>query len=313
MKRVTAMILAISMMVVFGLSSSAQTDTKYRDFNSFTTISVSGGFEVSLRVGYGYNVSWTYDTALADYIEIYVKNRVLNIEYNQKGMPNSLKKVYKGKNGRVPVLRAVVTVPQFSSIVLSDDAVLEGGGVAFESENFSLEASGSSKVTGLVFNADNATITLSKNANVAMNLNANKIGIKTSGNAILELVQDSDNLNIEATGSSSVSSKGNSMDINVIAQNSSKVLLDGSAKDIVVNGQNSAEINAINMFVNDAELTVNSAMVTVNAAENLSVDLKSGAKVYYNEDPIFKIVDISSSTLSKYSGEVPKRRGIKIF
>ena len=312
MKRATALILAISMAFFFAMKSSAQTETKYQDFNSFSTISVSGAFEVSLRQGFGYNVSWTFDTALADYVEIYVKNKVLNIEYNQKGMPNSLKKVYRGKKGRVPVLKAVVTLPEFSSIVLSD-AILEGGGVVFEADNFSLEASGSAKVTGLVFNADKGTITLSKNANVILNLNANNIDIKTSGNAILALTQDSDNLNIESSGSSSVSAKGNSMDIGVTAQNSSKVLLDGSAKDLVVSGQNSAEVNAVNMFVNDAELTVNSAMVSVNAAENLSVDLKNGAKVYYQEDPVFKIVDISSSTLSRYTGEVSKRRGIKIF
>ena len=46
------------------------------------------------------------------------------------------------------------------------------------------------------------------------------------------------------------------MDITVNAQNSSKVLLDGQAKDIVVNAQNSSEVDAVNMFVNDAELSV---------------------------------------------------------
>ena len=313
MNRAVSTILALSLAIAAALPSSAQTDTKYQDFNSFSTIKVSGGFEVSVRQGYGYNVSWTFDTALADYVEVYVKNKVLTIEFNQKGMPSALKKVYRGKNGRTAMLKAVVTAPEFSALELSDNAVLEAGTVAFESDNLSVSATGDAKITSLVFNADKAKISLSKSAIVSMDLNANEIEVVTSDKSILSMKQDSDKLNLSSSGSSSISSKGNSMDITVNAQNSSKVLLDGQAKDIVVNAQNSSEVDAVNMFVNDAELSVNSAMVLVNAAENLSVDLKGGAKVYFQEDPLIKLVDISSSSLSRYTGEVTRKRPLRIF
>ncbi|MBR6417019.1 MAG: DUF2807 domain-containing protein [Bacteroidales bacterium] len=314
-KLITSLFTALAFFLAVGLSSNAQTESKFQEFNSFSGINIVGPFEVSIRQGYNYSVDWTVDTALKDYVEVYSKNRILNLEYNQKGIPSSLKKVYRGKNGRVAVMKVVITLPEFSELRLSDNASVDAGtgGAVFESDNLLIDATGNSKITSLSFNADKASITVSKNANVTINLNANEIDVTSSGNGIALLQQDSDKINVNASGSSSVTAKGNTMDINLTTANSSKVAMDGTAKDIVVNAQGSSEVDALNMFVNDAELTVNSATVTVNAAENLSVDLKSGARVYFQEDPVIKLVDIQSSTLSRYTGEAPKRKGIRIF
>ena len=313
MKRIISAVIVMAATLAVSFSAMAQTKTKFQDFNSFSGIYVNGPFEVSVRQGYNYNVSWTVDEALMDYVEIYSRNHALNIEYNQKGIPSDLKKVYKGRNGRVAVLKVTVTLPEFSELNLTDSPVVDFGGVVFESGSLNIDATGNAKITGLSFNADKATIKLSKKANLTMDLNANEIDLTTSDNAIAIITQDSDKMTLTSSGSSSISAKGKSMDVSANAQNSSKILLDGSAKDMVANAQNSSEVDASAMLLNDAELTVNSATVIVNAAENLSVDLKGGAKVYFIEEPAIKVVNIQASTLTRYTGEVTRRKTLGIF
>ena len=74
------------------------------EVGEFTAISVSDNLQVVLQEG-ACAVKLVSDEALLPYIQVSVRDSILYIEYDEKAVPRDVKKVYRGKNAPVPVMR----------------------------------------------------------------------------------------------------------------------------------------------------------------------------------------------------------------
>lgn len=298
MKKMFAALAAVSLC----LAAGAQTTTKTNDFVSFDRIEVASDFEVTFNVSDTYKVNWTYDTILADLVSVFVTGKTLYIDFNKKGMSSELKKTYKGRNAPKMVLKVAVYAPYFSELTLSDNASFEGLGNRFETESFSVSATGKSKVANLIVAARKASVEAVKEGQVNLTLEAPEVSVKTDNKAVVDLVQSSESLSVNAAGSSSVTLTGNTTDLLTASQNSAKVLMTGTAETLRHDGRGSSEVDLIGVPLKTADVVMSNGKLYVNATDELKVDLKSGANVSFSGDPKIGVVNISSSSLMHYTG-----------
>ncbi|MBR1872134.1 MAG: DUF2807 domain-containing protein [Bacteroidales bacterium] len=298
MKKVLIAIFGILAMAV---AANAQTITKSQEYSAFNTIEIGDSFNVTFRPSAtgAYSAEWTVDSMIEDFIEIYVKNKTLYVNLNEKDMNKNkeIKAYYKGKNAPKPVLNVVIKVPTFQKMVLSENAVVDAMGTNFENNDFTLEVAGSAKVNNLTVNAQKGKIVLEKNANVNMNINANDLEVEMENNAVLNLNQETKNLSIKAEDSANITLIGGSNVVTVNLKNAPKLNLSGSATTIDMTCQDRAETDASRFPVKDVTLKMKgNSKFTANVSANLSLEM-DGATFTFSGNPAIKIVSLNKATV----------------
>ncbi len=282
---------------------SAQTTQKHLNSASgFDSVVASGDFDLTFRYNEKCSVDWTVDEALADYVEVYVRGSSLNFAYNSKNLPKEIKNLYKGKNARKAVFRAIIYGPSLSSITLTDNTSLDASGATITTESFGLDLSANAKVNNLSVSAQRATVTMSKNSTAVLDFGADEISLNLKEKAVVNLKHDSDRMDIIADGNSSVKAQGDTKDAVVTLTKNAKATILGNAETLTTNTSNNSEFDGVAFRVNSASVVANNSDVYVNAADSLALDIKSGAKIYFMENPSVKIVGVTSSTILPFSG-----------
>ncbi|MCQ2146634.1 MAG: DUF2807 domain-containing protein [Bacteroidales bacterium] len=300
-KRTLTSICMIAATLFFSNAASAQTKEIEHEFSAFNAIEVSNAFEVTLVSGESHSAVLTVDGALAELAKAYVKGKTLYIDLDEKNMSKETKALYKGKNAPVPVLKAVIRVPQISSITIAEDVVL-GSAEPINAEKFTLSTSGSAQVKALSVNADKVTISSDKKSSINMTVSSNDIDVNTSGSSSFKLSYDCKDLKMSTSGSSEVSVSGSSKNVSLSTAGSSKLTLAGQADNLDVKGAGSSNINAINLPVKDCSVVLSgSCTVTENASNNLKMELSGNSTLIFNGDPKIDIVNIKSSTVQHYN------------
>jgi hypothetical protein len=297
--------------------AGAQTRERVHEVSAFSAIDVKDNFEVTVAKG-GYGVKLTVDNALSDYVKAYVKGYTLYIFCDEKAIPKEVKKMYKGRNAPVPVLRALVYVPELASVTLDGESTLSGADT-FSAERFEMTLAGKSNVKNLTVTANSAKVQLKKNAQAVLTLETNgEIDATTEGSSSLRLSCKSRDLSLTASGSSqlnvsgdvltslSVNTEGssqtsvgvNTAKVYVSSTGSSKVGISGTANTLTVKTARSANVDAMGLPVLDVEAEMNDGTATVSAEKSLQLDLAGGSALYYNGTPEFKIVKIMKSTVA---------------
>ena len=307
--------------IAFGLAAqgvSAQTKEDIHELSSFNSIDIQDDFEVTVTKG-NYSVKVTVDALLSDYVKSYVKGHTLYLFLDEKAVPKDVKKLYKGRNGMTPIMRATVYTPDLESVVMSDQAALTVPD-EYPSGSFMLSMTDKSVVRALSVNCTTANVSMKKNAQANLTLTAvTDVVVSTENSAKLQLSGSCKDLSLSASGSSeqNVTSDAGTLTVNtdgssssVISSNSgrvyvscagsSKLQLNGTASTLTAKGARSCNIDALNMPVEEAEVTMNSGSITLTPSKLLTVDLSSGSSVYYNGSPEFKISQILKSTLAPY-------------
>lgn len=298
-KRILVVLIGIC---AYAIAAQAQTITKSQEYSAFSTIEVGDTFNVSFKPSEtgNYMAEWTVDTALENYVVVYVKNKTLYVDLDEREMNKNkeVRALYKGRNAPKPVLNVTIKVPTFQSLKLSENAVVDAMGTNFENNDFSLEVSGNAKVNNLTVNAKDAKVKVSKNGAVTMNLNANDLEISLENSANLNLNQDSRNLKIKAEDSATLTLTGGSNAVVMETKNSAKLNLSGSASSIDLTSQDRSEVDATRFPVKDVTLKMKNSskfMASVNA--NLSLDM-DGATFEFSGNPDIKIVNLNKATVS---------------
>ena len=298
---------------------SAQTRKRVHEVSAFNAIDVKNNFEVTVAKG-GYGVKLTVDNALSDFAKVYVKGNTLYIYCDEKAIPKEVKKMYKGKNAPVPVLRAVVYAPELSGITMDDESTLTGAD-DFNAERFEMSLAGKANVKTLTVHANSARIQMKKNSQAVLSLETSgEIDVTTENAANLRLASNSRDLTLNAAGSSqqsiscdvltalTVNAEGssqtsvgvNTAKVYVAAAGSSKVAVSGTANALTVKTARSASVDALGLPVQEAEVEMNNGTVTLSPEKSLSLDLSNGGTVNYNGTPEIKVVKIVKSTLLPY-------------
>lgn len=296
-------------MMAFGFSAFAQTESQHLEFEAFDTIVIDDEFAVNLRPSSHYMVDYTVDAALENnrLVEVYNRGKTLYITLNRKGMSSELKKAYRGRGAGKAVLRATVSMPSLSAIQVQGKALLEAGGVNFESDRFSVTVSDNAKVNGLSIKADRIEVDLSKNAEATMALDADNAVIRTSGNSNLTASQLSNKLEISASGSTKTNLSGDAVFTSVYAKGNPDVVLSGKGDILKVDAGGTSELDAVNYAVREATMDVTgSSKSYVSPSEKLSLTMKGGYVVFAGE-PLINILSIKSASVTRLADERPRR------
>lgn len=278
--------------------AQAQTAQKQQTFDSFTGISVSGDFQVTLTPGAEYATTLTVDEAVMPYVQCIVTGQTLSVSVGK--LPKEVKKLFKGKNKPTYIL--VVTAPQLGNITLKDNATL------MTTSNFTagalrLDLSGKSQVRHLnVEDAASADIIMTKNAIADLTLDADEVSADLSGSAQLRLNYNVETLKVQAKNSALLSGNGEAGQTAIVAEGSAKISLSGLSEELLdVKGGGSANIDCIKLETKKAEVVLTGATLVEAASAELSVDLSGKSTLVFDGDPLVKIVSIKNSTMTRYS------------
>lgn len=284
------------------MTLQAQTITKSQEYSAFNTIEVGDSFNVSFKPSESgnYMAEWTIDTVLENYVAVYVKNKTLYVDLDERAMnkDKEVKALYKGRNAAKPVLNVIIKVPAFQTLKITDDAVVDAMGTNFENNDFNLEATGNAKVNNLTVNAKKGSIKMQKSAVVTMNLTANDLEIELKNNAALNLNQDSKNLKIQAEQNAVLTLTGGSNAVEIECKNASKTNLSGSATSINLIAKDRAEVDATRFPVKDLAVNMkNNSKFNGNVSSNLSLEM-DGASLTFSGNPDIKIISLSKATVA---------------
>lgn len=313
------LLVSAALLTGFSLFAGAQTRERVHEVSAFTSIDVRSAFEVTVAKG-AYGVKLTVDTVLSDYVNVYVKGNTLYVSYDEKAVPKEVKKMYRGRNAPKAVLRAIIYTPVLEGIYMDDEASLTGADT-FEGANFTMELAGKANVKALSLHTSSAKFLLKKNADAVVSIDCeSEINVTTENGSHLRLESRSRELNLSSSGSSQINSSSdvvssfmvntdgtsqisagvNAAKVYVSSTGSSKVTVTGTASGLIVKGARSCNIDTMGLPVADAEAEMNSGTLLVSPEHSLTVDLTSGASVYYNGTPEFRISRILKSTLAPY-------------
>lgn len=299
MKSARFFITAVACLMAGALTASAQTDQKKQTFESFTSISITGDFDVTLTPDKEYTVTVTTDEALLPYVQVSVISRGLDISLAK--LPKELRKKFKGKNA--PSYKVAITAPEISSISLDDNVVLTAA-AEIPARSLSVNLSGKSQIKKLECDVDGkASVVLGKNAAADVTLSADQLSVTASGSSSIRVTYDvAGFVALSAKNSALISTSGDSESVNITAEGSAKLSLSGTATDLLdVTGGGSASIDALHLAVPKAKVVLTGATLIEAATDALSMDLSGRSTLIFDKNPDLAIVSIKTSSVSHYS------------
>ena len=280
----------------------AQTRVIEHDFSTFTGLNVEDNFDVTIINSDNYSLKITVNESLAEYVRTYVKAQTLYIYLDEKAIPFSVRRMFKGKDAIKPVLKAIVFMPSINSLRLSDASSVSSDSV-FETENsFLLDMSGKSSIDNLGIRANSAKLILSKSAMADLGVTSDNIEVDASGDSKLGLKKAGSILSVKSSGSSNVDINGDNEKMTIESSNSSKLNISGTASELEVKCSGSSTVDALGLSADIANVTMTGpGTVIENASSILTMDLSGNSKLVINGDPKIVIVNIKNSSVSHYS------------
>ena len=304
------------------LYASQPQDEKVCTVETFAAVNVTDKMEVTLKEG-RCAVVINGDEALLPYVQVSVKDSTLYIDYDEKAVPSEIKKLYRGRNAPVPILRASVSAPAFSGITASRESSIRGNGTVF-ADNIEINLYDSADIQDLKLEAAYAKLRMSKNSYADVQLDSDsQLELSLEGNSKLKLGYKAHNLLLYQTGNSSSILSGESTTASCDILGSSKSHLDLKGKVLVLYAGGSADVSLAGEM-GDFTLTAERAAkveslemktmrvkagltgwtrAIVNAEELLSVNLGGGSSLYYTGGPAIQVGKIVKSTLAPYETE----------
>lgn len=286
----------------------AQTKTSH-DFSSFDALEVDFDFNIRVVDARDYSVSMNLENDLKDYVQAYVKNHTLYLALDEKKLPSDLRKRYRGRRSASPVLDVTVYTPDaLGSVKMKGSSSLA---VEFDIEcrDFVLDLSENARVTKLVVDASNITVTMAgKSSASGIALFADDIKLNVAGSAKLDTEQDSQRIEIVAGGSAQLDVEGETLDARLTTSGSSKTTIVGMTNSLTVNGSSSSNVDALSLKT--AECTArlsNSSKLYEAATETLHIDISGNSTLVFDGDPVIDIINVKSSTVQRYSGSNGRR------
>jgi len=176
-----------------GVEGSGDLKEEKRGVKNFSSLHVSGAYELTVRVGEDESLTLAGDDNLLPLIETTVENRVLVVK-NRKSIAPKLP------------LRLTITTKALKELKVSGS--LRGTVTGLDADTFGLVASGSCRLT-LAGRADALSMSLSGSGTLdAARLQARVATVKISGSGDADL-EVSESLSVKISGSGKVSYAGN--------------------------------------------------------------------------------------------------------
>ena len=287
---------------------TSQLEEKAIPVGDFTGIEVTDDFEITLTSG-PCQAKVTLDKMLSPYVQVYVRGKVLHIEYDSKSVPKDVRKLYN------------VSLPELQSVVLGGNATLNCADVMESKLSTDIEVLDKAQLKNLNVKAGSASVSLRKSAQAAISVDAvNKAEFKTEGNSNLKVTVKAHDFVSSSAGSSEVAATVTAENATVSSAGSSKgavsftgekavisltgtsqLNLSGKGKVLSVNGEKSSDLEAASFDTKAADVSLSgSVKANITVSEVLDATLTGGSALYYTGNPVFKIGKIVKSTLAPY-------------
>lgn len=293
-------IIALCVSAVFAQAQrSSQTS---HDFSAFDSLEADYDFNIRVVSSRDYSITMNVENDLKDYIQAYVKNHTLYLKLDEKSMPSDIKKKYRGRRASSPTLDATVYMAEpLASVKLSGSSTLAVED-DIEGRSFVLDLSENSRVTKLLVDADNVTVTMAGKTEADIVVYADNLKLNAAGNSKVTLEQDTQQMEVVAGGSTQIDVEGETLDVQVTSSGSSKTVLRGKTNGLDVTGSGSSSVDALNLKTSECSVTLsNSSKVYEAATETVHVDLSGNSTLVFDGTPVFDIINVKSSTIQRYS------------
>lgn len=177
-------------------SSSSKTITKTFDLSGFDEIEACGQYNITVKKGASHSVVATLPSNKAEYLNFYVKDHELYLDYKRKLM---------GKNIDLSNVKIVVTMPSLREIDLSGQTSLTIAG-AFSYNKLNVDASGQSTVTLGNVNATELEVEVSGQSTIkGGTVKVTKLEASASGQSSISFANlTADRAKAEASGMSTI-------------------------------------------------------------------------------------------------------------
>ena len=280
----------------------AQTKQTSHDFSAFDALEVDYDFNVRVVESNKYSISMNIENALKDYVQAYVKNHTLYIMLDEKKLPSDLRRQYRGRRSSSPVLDATVYLPE----ALTSVKMTGSSSLAIEKDvecrDFVLDLAENARVTKLVVDASNVSVTMAGKSAADIVVYSDNIKLNVAGSAKLEIEQDSQKLEVVAGGTAQIDVEGETLDAVLTTAGSSKTMLRGKTNSLSVNGSGTSQVDALNFKASDCTARLsNSSKLYEAATEALHIDLSGNSTLIFDGDPVIDIINVKSSSIQRYS------------
>ena len=284
------------------LVAPAQTKQINHDVSSFDCLDIDFDFDVRVVDSRKPSVSLNVDNELKDYVQAYVKNHTLYISLDQKKLPSDLRKLFKNRRSKGPVLEATVYVSEPLTAVRLAGASILSVSQDIECRDFRIDLEDNARVERLTVDAGTVTVNASGKSFADLVLYADEIKINASGSSVIGLDQDSEKLAIVAGGSSEVRMEGETLDADITVSGTSKSTLAGKTNKLTVTGSGFTNVDAINLKASDCTVRLSGNCKVYEAAtEAIHVDISGNSTLVFDGEPVVDIINVKSSTLQHYS------------
>ena len=299
---------------------TSQLEEKTIPVGDFTGIEVADDFEVTLSSG-PCVARVTVDKMLSPYVQVYVRGKVLHIDYDSKSVPKDVRKLYKGRNAPKPVFRANVSLQELSSLTLAGNATLTCGDVIDCHLTTDIDLQDRAQLKNLTLKTNALDLDMKKQAQAAVSIDAlNKADVKTDGNSSLKATINAHDVVCTAAGSSeqAITATGENATFSgsgsaqssytftgekavVILGGSADMVLSGKGDALSVRGEKTSTLEAAAFDCKEADVNLNGAVkANITVSDSLDATLTGGSTLYYTGTPAFKIAKIVKSTLAPY-------------
>lgn len=299
-KNIFVLILSVLMFSLLDFSLNAQTKFIAHDFSKFESIDAGNKFDISLIKSDDYSIKAEVDDLIYEYIETYVKDGVLHLGFNIKNLPSNIRKKYRGRNARTPVLKVQVYMSDIQNITLYDEAKLVSNN-SYDVDSVTFNLSDNSKISSFDINAAKLNLNLSNNAELNIETKSKIINTDLSGSAVLEMKYNAKEMNFNSSSRSNTNANGFSDNLTVQSSSYSKLILTGETQKLNINGRGSSNIDALGLEAEEAMIKLkNSSTVTEAASKVLNIDLEGRSTLIFANSPKINIINIKSSTVKPY-------------
>lgn len=291
-------------LALFPLSGQRVRRSVQDELPAFDRIVLGGDFSLEIRYGKQYHARMAVEELFADYVQFTVEDSTLIVTMDERKVPGEVRKLFRGKDSRKPEFRVEVTMPEtLGSLLLEGHAALVGADdLVFDASSVDLSLKDNARIESLALHADRVRLSLDRKADAKLSVRCDSLFVQQTGASNLELTHRTSASSLDVSGASTLLVKGETGLLKLDSRGFAKSILNGSAPVARYQAGASAQINAVSL-ANERSFAMLSGAgteLTVAAGKELTVDLSSGASVYFLNDPTIRIVFLKNASLIPY-------------
>lgn len=287
---------------VFYIASAAveEYDMKVSSFNS---VEVGNDFALTVKKGAKPSVKVILDPQFKSYVQTPVKEGVLSVYLEEKKLTLDQKKLLRAKGEDKPSFSVVITVPagELNSIRLKDNSSLEALENVVNAALFSLNVDDNALSKEVSISSGSVELGFARKAEAILNVKADKLVVNAAGNIIVDIKQEVTEADVNLNGNANLTLDSKADTMTITAKTTSKATLKGSADFVYYNVSGTANVDALALTCEDANVVMNSICTLKEAAsKSLVISISGGANLTYANSPAITITGIKLSTVQQY-------------